>query len=268
VRKTSNPSRPLRCALTVAGSDSGGGAGVQADLRMFWRAGVHGTCVLTAVTAQNPRAVRGVLPLSKRWVRAQLDAVWEELRPNAIKTGMLGRPGAVEALADFLDEIGRTAPPLVVDPVMIATSGARLLSPAALRVVVNRLLPRAALITPNLAEAAALLARPVPSGLDEMSEAASELHARLGVPILLKGGHLDGRADSVDILRTATRERRFTARRVLGVKTHGTGCALSAAITAALALGMPLENAVAFGKRQVTRAIAASGTLGNHSVLG
>ncbi len=254
----------LPIALTIAGSDSGGGAGVQADLKTFAAIGVHGTTAITCLTAQNPSAVTAVHAAPPGFVRAQIEAVFDGLRPRAIKTGMLFNAAIIRAVADFLGTPGLPAP--VVDPVMVATSGARLLQPAAERALRERLLPRAAVITPNLDEAGVLLGS-APSGVDDLRPAARALQERFGVPVLLKGGHLRGVTEAVDVFWDGRTELWLSAPFVRGVATHGTGCTYSAAIAGYLALGCRLPHAVQLAKEHVTQAIAQSRRAGRHTVL-
>ncbi len=250
--------------LTIAGSDSGGGAGVQADLKTFAALGVHGTSVLTCVTAQNPCAVRAVQACRPALVRAQLEAVFEELPPRAAKTGMLFSRAIICAVAAFWEN-GRR-PPLVVDPVMVATSGARLLQPAAVRALLDGLFPRAVLVTPNLDEAEILTGRPL-RDVEDLRAAARFIHQRWGCAALVKGGHLRGLREAVDVLFDGRAEWLLRAPRVPGVTTHGTGCTYSAAITAHLARGDRLPEAVAKAKDVVTAALARSYRAGGHDVL-
>lgn len=236
---SNSPDLPV--ALTIAGSDSGAGAGVQADLLTFAARGVFGTTVITCLTAQNPQGVSGIHAAPAEFVTEQCRQVGGHFHPRALKTGMLLNAGIVGAAADFIAASGI---PAVVDPVMVATSGATLLAPEAIEAVRTRLIPLAALVTPNLDEAALLLGRPARGGRDCAAEAA-ELARRYGVPFLLKGGHAEG-DDLIDALaRPDGTTRLFHARRVPGVDTHGSGCTLSAAITAELAKGLPLDEAVA-----------------------
>lgn len=256
----------MPCALTIAGSDSGGGAGVQADLKAFLALGVHGTSVATCLTAQNPAAVRAVQAVTPAFVGAQLEAVFAELPPAAAKTGMLFSAPIIRAVADHWRRRGAGLP-LVVDPVMAATSGARLLRPAALRALTEELLPQAALLTPNLDEAALLLGAPLRT-LDDLRGAARALQRRFGAAVLAKGGHLAAEADAVDVFFDGRREALLRAPRVAGVSTHGTGCTYAAAIAASLARGLPLRAAVHAAKAYVTAAIAGSRRVGRHTVLG
>jgi hydroxymethylpyrimidine/phosphomethylpyrimidine kinase len=252
-------------ALTIAGSDSGGGAGVQADLKTFLALGVHGACAVTCLTAQNPRRVLAIEPCSPQMVRQQIEAVFEELPPAAVKTGMLFSADIIHAVADGLNRKRRA--PLVVDPVMVATSGAALLKPAAVKSLCARLLPLATLVTPNLDETIILAGRKIAS-VDDMRLAAREIQARFGCATLVKGGHLRGRREAVDIFYDGRTELLLRAPFIRGVSTHGTGCTYSAAIAAALARGHDLSRAVVIGKRHVTAAIRQSYRIGRHSALG
>lgn len=251
-------------ALTVAGSDSGGGAGIQADLKTFAALGVHGTTAITCLTAQNPSGVSGVHAVPAQFVLAQLDSLAAGLPPAAAKTGMLFNAGIIRALAEWF----RAHPgiPLVVDPVMIATSGARLLRPDAMRAMQDRLLPLARLVTPNLDEATALLGRPLRS-VEDLRLAARGIHGRWGVAALVKGGHLHDTAEATDIYWDGREELVLAAPFVRGVATHGTGCTYSAAITARLALGDSLPRAVARAKEFITGAIRNSVRVAGHTAL-
>ena len=255
----------LPVAITVAGSDSGGGAGVTADVQTFAAFGVHGTCAITCVTAQNPVAITGRQPCRPGIVREQLEAVFAELPPAAAKTGMLHSAAIVRTVVEFF--AARPGFPLVVDPVMVATSGARLLAPAAVRVLQARLLPLATLITPNLEEVAVLLGCR-PRSLDDMRAAARGLHGRFGVAVLVKGGHLAGSRTATDINFDGRDELRLSAPYLSGLRAHGTGCAYSAAITAGLALGQPLPVALARAKDFMVNAIARRRSAHGHTILG
>jgi len=255
--------KTLPIALTIAGSDSGGGAGLQADLKTFAALGVHGTSAVTCITAQNPRGVSGIQTVSGALVRKQMEAVFAELRPRAVKTGMLFSTEIINQVAEFFSSVRRV--PLVVDPVMVATSGAVLLKPTAIRSL-EKLLPRATLITPNLDEAQLLLKRRL-LRLEDLLDAAEELHRRFGCATLVKGGHLKLGRDAVDVLFDGRSFTVFKAPRITGVSTHGTGCTYSAAIAAHLARGEELVRAVELGKRFITRAIAQSQLVGRHSAL-
>jgi hydroxymethylpyrimidine/phosphomethylpyrimidine kinase len=246
-------------ALTIAGSDSGGGAGIQADLKTFSALGAYGCSVLTALTAQNTHGVQAIQPVPPGFVRAQMDSVLGDLDVAAVKIGMLGTAEIVSAVADGL---GTWRPPwIVLDPVMVAKGGDRLLRDEAVAAVRDRLLPMAQLITPNLPEAGALLGCPEPGDRAAMLDAARRLR-RLGpANILLKGGHLAG-GTSPDLLLAGDEELWLESPRIATRHTHGTGCTLSAAIAAFLALGRPLPEAVAAAKRWLSRAIAAGDALG------
>ena len=247
-------------ALTIAGSDSGGGAGIQADLKTFERFGVFGTSVLTAITAQNTRGVSGWSPVAPALVTAQVDAVAADLRPAALKTGMLGDAATVHAVADALAKHGLG--PYVCDPVMVATSGDPLLEPDAVSTIVARLLPLATLVTPNLDEAAMLVGEPV-RDVPAMERAGRHVVERLGArAALVKGGHLAGDV-TVDVLVDAEGVLHVEHPRLATTSLHGTGCTLSAAITAHLALGTPLRTAVRDALDYVHRAIATAPGLGS-----
>lgn len=248
----------MQIALTIAGSDSGGGAGIQADLKTFHQFGVFGTSVVVAVTAQNTRGVRSAHAVPPDIVRDQLAALAEDLPPAALKTGMLASAPLVKQVAEAIRRYGWS--PLVVDPVMVATSGDRLLSPDAVEVLRDQLLPLAAVVTPNLDEAALLTGDEV-SNPDAMERAGRRLLDSGAGAVLVKGGHLPGDR-VVDVLVSAATSRRFTRPRIPTTSTHGTGCTLSAAITAGLALGRPLDRAVEDALDFVARAIAAAPGLG------
>ncbi|RDI95494.1 bifunctional hydroxymethylpyrimidine kinase/phosphomethylpyrimidine kinase [Meiothermus sp. QL-1] len=248
----------MRVALTIAGSDSGGGAGVQADLKVFTRFGVYGTSALTLITAQNTLGVQELYLLPPALVYAQIRSVAEDLPPHAAKTGALGDAAIVEAVAEAVGRFGLG--PLVVDPVMVAKGGDPLLAPEAVAALKEKLFPLASLITPNRLEAEALLGAPIRT-LEEAEEAAKALLALGPKAVLLKGGHLEGE-EAVDLLATPEGLQAFRAQRVPTRNTHGTGCTLSAAITALLALGRPLEVAVAEAKAYLTRALLSAPPLG------
>ncbi|TAK96382.1 MAG: bifunctional hydroxymethylpyrimidine kinase/phosphomethylpyrimidine kinase [Verrucomicrobia bacterium] len=256
--------KQLPIALTIAGSDSGGGAGIQADLKTFAALGCHGTSAITCVTAQNPRRVTAIQPIRAEIVRAQIEAVFAELRPAAVKTGMLFSTEIINEVADFFSAGKR--PALVVDPVVVATSGAMLLKPSALRVLKQRLLPLAALVTPNLDEAEILVGRKL-RRLDLLSDAAREIYERFGCAALVKGGHLPDARKASDVFFDGTNLRVLSSPRVRGVSTHGTGCTYAAAITAHLARGFAIGLAVEKSKKFITAAIAQSQKAGRHSVL-
>ncbi len=249
---------PAPIALTIAGSDSSGGAGIQADLKTFTALGVYGASVITALTAQNTRGVTGVETVSPAFVVAQMDAVLSDLAVGAIKTGMLATAAIVEAIAHRL---GGWPRPLVVDPVMVATSGDALLAPDAVAAVKRALVPLATLITPNLPEAACLLDAGVAKTESDMIGQAEAIRALGCGAVLIKGGH--GAGDTaVDILFDGTRVERFARPRVDTPHTHGTGCTLSAAVTALLARGAPLGEAVDKAKSFVWGGLQSGRTLG------
>jgi hydroxymethylpyrimidine/phosphomethylpyrimidine kinase len=256
--------KQIPCALAIAGSDSGGGAGIQADLKVFAALGVHGTSAITCITAQNPERVLGIEPCSVAMVERQLDAVFSELAPAAVKTGMLYSAEIITAVSEFLEEHGVR---VVVDPVMVSTSGARLLKPTAIHTLCTRLLPRARLVTPNLDEAEMLTGGKVRS-VEALRQAARKLHGRFGCAALVKGGHLRGLKEAVDIFYDGQDEFLLSAPFIKGVSTHGTGCTYSAAITGYLARGATLPIAVQRAKEYVTQAIARSRVTAGHSVLG
>ena len=256
--------RTLPVALTIAGSDSGGGAGVQADLKTFAALGVHGASAITCLTAQNPTGVRALEPCPPKTVRAQIEAVCAELPPRAVKTGMLFSAEIIRAVAAALKARGRI--PLVVDPVMVATSGARLLKPAAIRALTRELLPLAGIVTPNVPEAEALLGITIREP-EDLRRAGRLIHERFGCAALIKGGHLADTREAIDVFYDGRTELLLSARRVRGVRTHGTGCTCSAAIAASLARGEKLPEAVRQAKQFVAAAIADSNRAGRHDVL-
>ena len=255
---------PCPVALTIAGSDSGGGAGIQADLKTFASLGVHGTSAITCLTAQNPKTVTRIEACSPAMVRAQIEAVFAELPPVAVKTGMLFSSAIVRQVLLTLENFPRV--PLVVDPVMIATSGASLWKSSAFKTLTGKLLPRAALVTPNVPEAEALTQGKIHS-LEDLRAAARAIYNSFGCPTLVKGGHLKGMREAVDFLYDGKNEWMFSAPFVKGVSTHGTGCTYSAAITGYLALGHPLPSAVEAGKNYITQAIAQHVKAAGYTVL-
>jgi len=256
-------------ALTIAGSDSGGGAGIQADLKTFHSFGVYGTSVLTAVTAQNTLGVSGIHPIPLEVVKAQIEAVASDLFPGAVKTGMLATASLVELVAEEIRSRG--LPNLVLDPVMVATSGDRLLEEVAEGTIARVLLPLARLVTPNLHEARLLTGLPVED--EEGMERAARRLVEMGAgAALVKGGHLSGE-EAVDLLFDGVMVHRWRRPRLQTRHTHGTGCTLSAAAAAVLARGFPVEVAVAAAVDYVGRAIAQAPGLGrghgpvNHLVV-
>ncbi len=246
-------------ALTIAGSDSSGGAGIQADLKTFSAFGVYGASVLTALTAQNTRGVTAIEPVTAPFVLAQMQAVFSDLEVGAVKTGMLANAAIVRAVSERLR--GAPRPPLVVDPVMVATSGDLLLELDAIDAMKRELFPLALLITPNLPEAARLLdTREASSEAEAVAQAKGLLALGCGA-VLLKGGHGSG-DEAVDILCDASGIERLARPRVDTRNTHGTGCTLSAAIAALLARGVTLREAVGRAKTYVWQALQAGRDLG------
>jgi hydroxymethylpyrimidine/phosphomethylpyrimidine kinase len=254
----------MHIALTIAGSDSGGGAGIQADLKTFHRFGVFGTSAITAVTAQNTLGVADWVALDATFVRKQIDQVVADLRPAAFKTGMLATAAIVASVVEAVGE--SRIRPFVLDPVMVATSGDPLLDASAISAIRNHLVPLADLVTPNLDEVAVLLGQR-PRNEDEMCRAAERIVNELGGrAALVKGGHLDGN-EVIDVLYDGA-TRVFRRPRITTTSTHGTGCTLSAAITASMALGNGLPDAVEAGLEFVHRAIqTAPGLGGGHGPL-
>ncbi|MCC5964765.1 MAG: bifunctional hydroxymethylpyrimidine kinase/phosphomethylpyrimidine kinase [Natronohydrobacter sp.] len=244
-------------ALTIAGSDSGGGAGIQADLKTFSALGTYGASVITALTAQNTRAVTMVEPASPAMIAAQIAAVFGDLEVRAVKLGMLGGPEAIATVAQGL--AGR-AVPVVLDPVMVAKSGDRLLPQDALDALRGHLLPLATLLTPNLPEAADLLGKDVARDEDAMIRQGQALRVMGAQAVLMKGGHASG-AECVDLLITDSGVLRLTAPRIDTRNTHGTGCTLSAAIAAGLAQGRTLAEAVTRAHAYLQGAIMAADRL-------
>jgi hydroxymethylpyrimidine/phosphomethylpyrimidine kinase len=245
-------------ALTIAGSDSGGGAGIQADLKTFSALGVYGASVICALTAQNTRGVQGVLPIPPDFVAAQMDSVLSDLAVDAIKIGMLANAEVIQSVAAGLDRFA--ARNVVLDPVMVAQSGDPLLQDAAVDTLRGELLPRAVVITPNLHEAARLTGRPFAADEDEIRRQGEALLAMGARAVLMKGGHGCG-AESVDLLFHGAGVHRYVARRIDSKNNHGTGCSLSSAIAAGLAKGQELPEAVGSAKIWLTAAIAAADRL-------
>jgi len=245
-------------AVTIAGSDSSGGAGIQADLKTFSALGVYGATVITALTAQNTRGVSAIFDVPAHVVEEQIAAVFSDLDVGAVKIGMLSQPSVIEAVAAGLARYKQTN--VVLDPVMVATSGDRLLATEAVAVLTRVLIPRALIVTPNLPEAAALLDAPVARSESDMRAQAERLLALGPKAVLIKGGHMDS-AESVDLLVTETAFARLAAERVKTSNTHGTGCTLSSAIAAGLAKGLELAEAVRAAKAYLTAALAAADRL-------
>ena len=248
----------MRTALTIAGSDSGGGAGIQADLKTFAAHGVFGMSAVTALTAQNTLGVSGILPIPPDFVVAQIDAVVSDLGADATKIGMLATADIAEAVAQALERL--TLPHVVLDTVMIAKGGASLLSDAAVAVLRHRLLPLAEVVTANIPEAVALTSQAI-NDVDDAKRAARRLVELGARTALVKGGHLAGPA--IDVLFDGQIITEFHAARITTTHTHGTGCTLASAIAARLALGETLVDAVRAAKIYLTRAIAEAPGLGH-----
>ena len=244
--------------LTIAGSDSGGGAGIQADLKTFAALGVYGCSAITSLTAQNTQGVQAVLPIPPAFVQAQIQSVLSDIQVNAIKTGMLATADIINAVADSLKSFAQI--PLVLDPVMVATSGDRLLAEDAINTLIENLIPRATILTPNLLEAAALLNTPVAQNIADIQQQA-ELLLALGVQaVLIKGGHSHG-DEATDVLLSEDGFEFFSAVRIATKNTHGTGCTLASAIAAGLAKKLSLRDAVAQAKNYLHNALMHSNEL-------
>ncbi len=247
----------MKKALTIAGSDSGGGAGIQADLKTFAAHGVFGMSVITAVTAQNTLEVLAVQDIWPEMIAKQIEAIFEDMGADAVKVGMVSQPETIRTIAAGLKKY---APPLiVVDPVMVSKSGYHLLQPDAEKVLMRELLPLATVVTPNIPEAEVLVRRSIRT-LDDMEEAARAIHAMGPQNVLLKGGHRED--DATDILYDGHGFVRLEAPRVQTKNTHGTGCTLSSAIAANMARGLPVAQAVAAAKRYTTVAIEHALSIG------
>ena len=242
----------LPVALTIAGSDSGGEAGIQADLKTFAALKVHGTTAITCITAQNRRAVTSVEACSPAMVREQLDAIASEFTIGAAKTGMLDSRAIVHEVSKFFRRAREIK--LVVDPVIIATSGRRLLRLDGLRALQKELLPLATLVTPNVAEAEILTGTKIAT-IDDLRASARQIHKTFNCAALVKGGHLPGTNEALDFLSADDGEWMFSALRARGVTLHGAGCTYSAAITAWLARGKPLVKSIEMAKEHITRVV-------------
>jgi len=249
--------KSIRKALTIAGSDSGGGAGIQADLKTFAALGVYGTSAITAITAQNTVGVMQVLALSPKLVAAQIDAVIDDIGAHALKTGMLANRAIIEVVAKKIRQ--HRLKNLVVDPVMVATSGDLLIKSTAVAALRSRLLPLAAVVTPNLPEAEQLTGMKLRTW-EEIEAAARQIVALGAKTVVIKGGHRKGPA--VDLFFDGKKTHALAAPRIRTKNTHGTGCTLSAAIAAYLAKGEDIENAVRSAKKYITAAIRAGFTVG------
>ena len=250
----------MKTALSIAGSDSSGGAGIQADLKAMTMNGVFAMTAVTALTAQNTTGVQGILEVSPAFLAQQIDAVFTDIRPDAVKIGMVSSPALIETIAERLRFYG--AKNIVLDPVMVATSGARLIQPEAVEILRQALLPMALVATPNIPEAELLAGRTI-AGRADMEQAARVIGERYGCAVLLKGGH--SVQDANDLLWADGRLRWFEGRRVPNSNTHGTGCTLSSAIAANLAKGFDLPASVERAKAYLTGALAAMLDLGRGS---
>lgn len=244
--------------MTIAGSDSGGGAGIQADLKTFAALGVYGCSAIASLTAQNTQGVQGVLPIPPAFVQAQIQSVLSDIQVGAIKTGMLATADIINAVAESLKRFAQI--PLVLDPVMVATSGDRLLAEDAIKTLIENLIPRATILTPNLLEAAALLNKPVAQNIADMQQQAELLLAMGAQAVLMKGGHGQG-DDATDVLLTQDGFELFSAVRIATKNTHGTGCTLASAIAAGLAKKLSLRAAVAEAKNYLHNALVHANEL-------
>ncbi len=251
----------MKKALTIAGSDSCGGAGIQADIKTMTMNGVYAMSAVTALTAQNTTGVRGIMEVTPEFLGQQLDAVFEDIDPDAVKVGMVSSAGLIEVIAERLAHYG--AKNIVVDPVMVATSGARLIAEEAVETLKKCLLPLAAVITPNIPEAELLADMPIRNE-GEMEAAARVLAGRFGCAVLVKGGHRVNDANDV-LCRPGGDPVWFAGRRIENPNTHGTGCTLSSAIASNLAKGCGLEEAVERAKAYLSGALAAMLDLGKGS---
>ena len=250
----------MKTALTIAGSDSSGGAGIQADIKTMTVHGVYAMSAITALTAQNTTGVYGIMEVSPEFLAQQLDCIFTDIVPDAVKIGMISSKELIRTVAKKLKEY--KAVHVVVDPVMVATSGSRLMKEEAARTIQEELFPLAELITPNIPEAEILTGKNIQSDRD-MEEAAAELQKQWGCPVLCKGGHRI--QDANDLLYLQGRALWIPGEKIANPNTHGTGCTLSSAIASNLALGIPLQEAVHRAKRYLTRALEAQLNLGKGS---
>jgi hydroxymethylpyrimidine/phosphomethylpyrimidine kinase len=244
--------------MTIAGSDSGAGAGIQADLKTFAAFGVYGTSVITAVTAQNTNEVAAIAEVPEEVVIAQIDSIFEDIGADSVKTGMLSSRPIIENVADRLEAWGPKY--LVIDPVMVSKSGAPLLQPDAVKSLVKELFPLATIVTPNVPEAEVLAKRKIETA-DDVREAARAIHALGPGIVIIKGGHLEGPA--VDLVFDGTSFTPIEGERIDTRNTHGTGCTFSAAITALLTFGLPELDAIQLAKRYIEAALRASYPIGS-----
>lgn len=247
----------MKTALTIAGSDSGGGAGIQADLKAFSAQGVFGMSVITAVTAQNTREVRAVQNIDLPMIEQQIEAVFDDIKVDAVKIGMLGSPEVAEIVAKTLQRY--EVPALIVDPVMVSKAGHHLLPEEAIETLKKHVLPLATLVTPNVPEAEVLTGMTIETA-EEMEAACKAIYALGAKAVLLKGGHLEG--DPNDVLYDGQQFYTFKGQRIHTKNTHGTGCTLASAITANMAKGKSIEEAVQHAKTYITHAITHSLDIG------
>ena len=247
-----SPTELTPIALTIAGSDSGGGAGIQADLKTFSALGVYGTSAIASLTAQNTQGVQGVLPIPPMFVQQQITSVLSDIHVSAIKTGMLATADIIAAVAETLTAYPQI--PLVLDPVMVATSGDRLLAEDAIQTLIEKLLPLATLVTPNLHEAAVLLGAPIATDLRQMQLQGEQILALGAKAVLMKGGHGEGES-ATDLLITVAGAVAFSAPRLATKNTHGTGCTLASAIAAGLAKKYSLSESVQQAKEYLHQAL-------------
>lgn len=250
----------LKAVLTIAGSDSGGGAGIQADIKTMAANRVYGMSVITALTAQNTTGVQGVFPVSPDFVKMQIDSVFTDIRPDAVKIGMLSQGKIIEAIAERLNFY--KAENVVVDPVMVSTSGSRLLEESAQKALVDILMPMAEVVTPNIPEAEILSGMKIACS-DDMEQAAMKIEQQCGTAVLLKGGH--SVSNSSDVLCEKGKLTWFKGRRIDNPNTHGTGCTLSSAIACGLAKGMTLEESINTAKSYLTLALESGLDMGKGS---
>ena len=247
----------MKTVLTIAGSDSGGGAGIQADIKTMTMNGVFATCAVTALTAQNTTGVQGIFEVTPEFLQLQLDSVFRDLRPDAVKIGMVSSAALIEAIAQKLKDY--RAERVVVDPVMVSTSGARLLDSGAVETLRRRLIPLATVLTPNIPEAETLWGSRI-GGREDMERAARDIGDSCGCAVLLKGGHAVN--DANDLLYAGGALRWFPGKRIYNSNTHGTGCTLSSAIASNLAKGFDMAEAVQRAKEYISGALAAMLDLG------
>lgn len=263
-KKTDGRTRDVPVALTIAGSDNSGGAGIQADLKTMTRMGVYGCSAVTCVVAEHPGTVKNITPVPAARVLDQIQLTAEAFPIHAVKTGMLYSKPIIDAVACWLTTIP-APPPLVIDPVMVATSGGMLLKSNAVKALRDQLIPQASCVTPNVDEAAVLLGAEIRS-LQDAEEACTTAYERWQVPFLIKGGHLKGK-EAVDVLYTGRKMVYLTSERMPRIHTHGTGCTFSAAIASGLAGGLSLISAARRAKKYISRAIREHYSLGRYTPL-